>query len=219
MTSGLHKLTTWRWMPCAALSLAATGFAALALLLTPNPDENDPAQARFSDNAPLEARTDVPAPVYQLNAARAATSPRGFDSSSSWRPPPSAPVMAVPAPDPQRVDAPPPVDVQPMNSQFTERDMVNRANYGIRRFADFARPDLTNEAANIPPPPVTPANFPPPPVEPENSAAVVPANGAAVPQNTPPTATALPVPSSSVSASEPVNTGSTGAAGAAPTSN
>lgn len=209
MTSGLHKLTTWRWMPCAALSLAATGFAALALLLTPNPDENDPAHARFSDNAPLEARANVPAPVYQLNAARAATSPRGFDSSSSWRPPPSAPVMPAPAPDPQRVDAPPPVDVQPANSQFTEQGMVNRANYGIRRFADFARPDLTNGAASIAPPPVVPANIPPPPV---NSAALAPVNSAEIPHNTPPIATALPTPSSSVNPSEPVHAGGTGAA-------
>ncbi len=220
MTSGLLKLTTWRWMPCAALSSAATGFAALALLLTPKPHENDPAHARFSDNAQLEARANDRAPVYQLNAAQAATSPRGFDSSSSWRPPPSAPVMAAAPPDPQSVDALPPVDVQPMNSQITERGMVNRANYGIRRFADFARADLTNGAANIAPPPVVSANIPPPPLSTANIAAVAPANVPEVPQTPPPAA--LPMPSANASASEAVKTGGTagtGAAGAAPKSN
>ncbi len=215
MTSELLKLTTWRWMPCAALSLAATGFAGLALLLTPKPHEYDPAHAGYSDNAQPEA--SVRAPVYQLNAAQAATSPRGFNSSSSWRPPPSAPVMAAPPPDLQRVGAPPPVGVQPMNSQFTEQGMVNRANYGIRRFADFARTDLTNGPANIPPPPVAPVNIPPPPVTPASNALVAPANVAQVPQNTPPAASALPMPSAN--ASDAGATGGTGAAGAAPTSN
>src|SRR6478609_2970988 len=135
---GLPKVLTWRWTPCAALTLGAVFFAGLALLAIPERigelgAATKSAAASFGSNF-ASTQTVSPAPGTDWsngNAASTSVSPavpavrvlsnqanafpkRGF-SPPLERPdppaPPPAPVVPPPAPPPQV--APPAQKVAP----------------------------------------------------------------------------------------------------------
>lgn len=182
---GLPKLLTWRWTPCAALSLGAASFAAFALLVIPDqigelgaatqnaaarlslgngfastqaPDEA--ARNWSANNAATPSGAAPPNGVTHVSAARPAIFPkRGFTPPLERAEPPPPPV-------------PPPPPAQPPAPALTLQMTPPPAQPATEPPAPPPQAPLSVEPASAAPadaPAAPPANAeapPPPPPEP-----------------------------------------------------